>query len=79
MSDAGGWIASHRKDPTTNKNLKFCHNGLENSCFDTFCKFMRELQLEAELAHVSTFDTSWMRKMPYKEMIDNFLQKRNRN
>ena len=79
MSNEGGWIVSHRKSPTTKQNLKFCHNGMDGSCFDTFCKFMRELQLEAELAHITTFETSWMDRMPFKEMIDNFLEKRKRN
>ena len=74
VSNAGGWITSHRKDPATKTNLKFCHDGTENSCFDKFCRFTYELQLNAEMAHVSTLDNNWLNKAPYKEMIENFLK-----
>ena len=31
MSDAGGWIVTHKKK-------YFCHDGKDGSCFDNYCE-----------------------------------------
>lgn len=72
-SNMGGWIASPKFTPTRVMRY-FCHNGKEGSCFDRYSSFTYQLQLNAEMAHVSTLDTNWEDKPPYKQMIENFFK-----
>ena len=73
-SNTGGWIASPKFEPTRVTRY-FCHDGKDGSCFDKYCNFTQELKLNAEMAHVSTFNTNWENNPPYKQMIEEFLQK----
>jgi len=75
-SDMGGWIASPKFHPTRIIRY-FCHNGKNGSCFDKYSVFIRDLTLNAEMAHVSTLDTSWQDKQPFKKMIEDFLKSKN--
>ena len=39
MSDAGGWIVTHKKQ-------YFCHDGKDGSCFDKYCVVKMKQQQE---------------------------------
>lgn len=73
-SNMGGWIASPKFTPTRVVR-HFCHNGKDGSCFDRYCNFINDLQINAEMAHVSTLETDWQNRLPYKQMIEEFLKK----
>jgi len=37
--------------------------------------FINDLKINAEIAHVNTMETDWQNRLPYKQMIEEFLKK----